>query len=420
MIHFGLICPEGGGHLNPFMALAGELRRRGHRVTFFLRPLGAEKVRAAGFDCQVYGEREHPVEASRARIRAMAAMQGFAALAYTIGRLRCMIVAALAEVPRLARDSKVDVIIVDEAVVSIGATVAEAIRVPYIVVSTALIMYVESEIPPLWTSWSYRTEWWAVLRNRIANRFFRVHTRRIAPVLNACRRQLGLSASNQSSPLVHICHQPPGFDFPRRAWPANLHWTGPLTDPSIRAPIEFPFERLDARPLAYAVLGSILGENRAMFRCISQACTGLPVQLAISLGGSASAADLGKLPGDPLVVDSAPQLELLKRAALCINHGGMNTVIESLAERVPIIALPIMNDGPGTAARIVWTGCGEMVRPSELNPARLQTTVIRVLNDPRYRAAAMRMRDACREAGGLKRAVDLIERAVAGSANITN
>ncbi|MBC8107413.1 MAG: hypothetical protein H7Z14_12540 [Anaerolineae bacterium] len=133
MIHFGLICPEGGGHLNPFMALAAELRPRGHRVTFYLRPLGVANVRAAGFDCPTYGERKHSADESRAHLRAMAKKRRFAALPYTVGRLRTMISAALAELPRLARAGAVDVIIVDDAVVSIVATVAEVLRIPYAV-----------------------------------------------------------------------------------------------------------------------------------------------------------------------------------------------------------------------------------------------------------------------------------------------
>ena len=36
MGHIGVICPNTPGHLNPMIALGDALRRRGHRVTFFL------------------------------------------------------------------------------------------------------------------------------------------------------------------------------------------------------------------------------------------------------------------------------------------------------------------------------------------------------------------------------------------------
>jgi hypothetical protein len=40
------------------------------------------------------------------------------------------------------------------------------------------------------------------------------------------------------------------------------------------------------------------------------------------------------IPASAIVVSKAPQIELLKRAELCITHAGINTTLESLA-RVP-------------------------------------------------------------------------------------
>jgi UDP:flavonoid glycosyltransferase YjiC (YdhE family) len=36
--------------------------------------------------------------------------------------------------------------------------------------------------------------------------------------------------------------------------------------------------------------------------------------------------------------------KLLKRAALCITHAGLNTTLESLAHGVPMVAIPIAYD----------------------------------------------------------------------------
>jgi len=43
-------------------------------------------------------------------------------------------------------------------------------------------------------------------------------------------------------------------------------------------------------------------------------------------------------PGDPIVVPFAPQLELLKHAAVCITHAGLNTALECLTKGVPMVA----------------------------------------------------------------------------------
>ena len=66
----------------------------------------------------------------------------------------------------------------------------------------------------------------------------------------------------------------------------------------------------------------------------------------ISLGGGLDSARLGKLAGDPLVVRFAPQLEILKRAVLVITHAGLNTVLESLSEGVPLVACPSATTNP--------------------------------------------------------------------------
>ena len=41
-----------------------------------------------------------------------------------------------------------------------------------------------------------------------------------------------------------------------------------------------------------------------------------------------------------------------KRASVCITHAGLNTVLESLAQGVPQVAIPVTVDQPGVAARI--------------------------------------------------------------------
>jgi len=41
----------------------------------------------------------------------------------------------------------------------------------------------------------------------------------------------------------------------------------------------------------------------------------------------------GSGPGSPLVVEYAPQLELLAKARLTITHAGLNTVLDSLSSR---------------------------------------------------------------------------------------
>jgi MGT family glycosyltransferase len=146
-----------------------------------------------------------------------------------------------------------------------------------------------------------------------------------------------------------------------------------------------------------------------MFRNIAQACAGLDAQLVMSTGHGVAPAALGKLPGDLILVDFAPQLELIRNAALTITHAGLNTVLDALSAGVPMVAVPITNDQPGVAGRVVWIGAGEALALNRLTPRRLSALVRRVLDDPSYRAAAERVRQSIQAGGGAPRAAEIIE-----------
>jgi len=127
----------------------------------------------------------------------------------------------------------------------------------------------------------------------------------------------------------------------------------------------------------------------------------------MSLGNTA--ASLGNLPGAPVVVNYAPQLDLLSRAALTITHAGTNTTLAALSFGVPLVAVPISHDQPATAARIAFSGAGEVVSPASLTPGRLRTAVQRVIAEPSYRTNAQRIQKVIAQAGGVRRAADLVE-----------
>ena len=75
-----------------------------------------------------------------------------------------------------------------------------------------------------------------------------------------------------------------------------------------------------------------------------------------------------------------------------------------------MVAAPITNDQPAIAARAGQCGAAEILRLSDLTPARLADTVKRVMDDSRYAAAARRVGAAMQKAGGATRAAEIIER----------
>jgi zeaxanthin glucosyltransferase len=121
---------------------------------------------------------------------------------------------------------------------------------------------------------------------------------------------------------------------------------------------------------------------------------------------------LGTLPGNHLVVDFAPQLALLDKAALLISHAGVNTVLEAITRGVPMVALPRSADQPGMGSRIEYTGIGLQASFSRCTPEELRRLITRVLTDDRFRQRAKELQQAMIAAGGAQRAADIAEEAL--------
>ena len=414
-VHVGLVCPELSGHLNPMLALGRQLQRQGHRVTHIGRLDAESAAAAAGIDFHPVGQTRYPPGSVAAMTARLGTLSGLAALRFTIADFLQVTGMLLQELPQVFAALRLDGLIVDQTSPA-GTSVADAVGLPAVTLCSALPMNEEAGVPPLVTGWPYRRGWWGRLRNRAAYCAFSYATRPILKRLNEYRIGHGLPPARNrgklSSRLAQIGQLPLELDFPRRELPGCFHYVGPLSDPAARPPADFPFDRLDGRPLIYASLGTLQNRQEHVFHEIAAACAELDVQLVISKGRSAAETSQ-PLPGGPLVVPFAPQLELVRRSALVITHAGMNTVLEALAQGVPLVAVPITNDQPGVAARVARSGAGEVVPLRRLTARRLRAAVVRVLSQPSYRREAERLRSCIGQAGGLPRAARIAELAIA-------
>ena len=205
-------------------------------------------------------------------------------------------------------------------------------------ICNCLALNPDPEIPPWMTGWDYNPTPEGIARNE---RGYAELTRVVQPILtevNSHRERFGLSPipaptarlRGGESPLATISQQPAFFDFPRSSLPQTFHYTGPFLRSASSDDADFPFDRLDGRPLIYASMGTLQNRRQEIFQAIAGACDGLDAQLVVSLGRRGQPLP-NDLPGQPLLVDYAPQRLLLERAALTITHAGVNTVLESLA-----------------------------------------------------------------------------------------
>lgn len=413
MAHIGVFCLPMPSHLSLFLALGEALASRGHRISFFGVSDNERKIRQAGFDFYATDSDAMPPGTFTALTKSMG-QRGSAVGMRLQGRFdELRYQAILEKAPAIVQRIGLEAAIVDQAEACSGS-IAEAAGLPWVTVSSGLSMNVEPCVPPQFTSWTYSESAAARLRNRLVYSAVWLAGIRTRQIINRYRARWGLRTlrgmNDAFSPFAQVSQQNREFDFPRKELPRWFYYVGPIRASS-RPPVAFPWEALDGRRLIYASLGTVNRQKNIYYR-IAESCADLDAQLVVSLGGAASVEDFQGLRGSPLVVQFAPQAQLLERAALCITHGGLNTTLESLAAGAPLVAIPINFDQFGVAARIRWTGTGEFVSSGQLTPPRLRTAIQHVLERPGYAEAARSMRDAMTGINGAQRAAEIIEEVI--------
>ena len=414
MRHFGIISPPVSGHIHPMAALGRELIARGHRVTYLQVIDLEDKIGSEELEFAPIGIEDHPRGSLPRSLEQLGQRAGLSALRFTIDAVARMSTAMCRDAPAAIRAAGIDALLVDQMEPA-GGAVAEHLGIPFITICNALPINRDAIAPPAFSPWNYRNTRLAHLRNVVGYAVSDWLTSPVARVVAEYRAKWRLrplaSPDDSFSRAAQICQMPRELDFPRANLPETFHYVGPLRRTASRE-IPFPWERLDDRPLVYASLGTLQNSRERVFRCFADACRALNVQLVLSHGGGLTEQQASNLPGSPIVVNYAPQEALLTRAQLTLTHAGLNTVLDSLACGVPLVAVPITYEQPAIARRVEWHRCGASVPLGRLHPRRLTRLIDALLHDSTTRHNAAAIARAISVAGGVKRATELIENAV--------
>lgn len=99
--------------------------------------------------------------------------------------------------------------------------------------------------------------------------------------------------------------------------------------------------------------------------------------------------------------------QFLQRWRKFLEEHETRTVLESLAQGVPQLAIPVTFEQPGVAARKT----GVTMSFADLTSKRLATLLEEVLTQPIYRENARKFQEIIGKRNGLAMAADIIERA---------
>ncbi|MEM8995062.1 MAG: nucleotide disphospho-sugar-binding domain-containing protein [Acidobacteriota bacterium] len=228
--------------------------------------------------------------------------------------------------------------------------------------------------------------------------------------------------------LPVLCWNARELDWPggsaREELPANVSYVGPMVlrggatpasasepDPALDAWRRFKATRGGAdgerRPLVYASLGSFWAGDTALLRHLVEIFVRRPEwDLVLGLGRRADADDLGPAPRNVLVLDWAPQTEVLADADAAVVHGGVASLNECALLGVPTVVYSTgIVEQDGNAARVDFHGIGRIAA----TPHDIESSIQGVLEDPAYRRRLDALRPALERYARERIALGLIE-----------
>jgi len=400
----GFICPNLPGHLNPMTALARHLQARNHEVVFLY------STEANGLPFVPGPEKDHINENRTEQSK----RHGEDALRSGVRQVLAQTETILKSLPETVRTNGVDALLLDT--VQFYAELGPMqLGMPYVQVSNGLHFDYSGYTPLCVYGWPHETTPAALARNREGVGKWADLLQSVTGRVRAHAQSIGQKIdwndlSSTLSPFASITQTPSAFDFESSHWPSQFHHTGPFHDGKGREKVDFPWERLTGEPLIYASMGTILNGRVDVFHTIVAALAkNKNLQLVLSIGDQVDPRQIGSVPNNAIIVKRAPQLELLKTSSVCITHAGLNTVLESLAQGVPQLAIPITYDQPGVAARIAHKQTGVVTALDKLTADHLAFLLNEVLSNATYRENARKLQKAIADANGLSVAADLIE-----------
>ncbi len=124
--------------------------------------------------------------------------------------------------------------------------------------------------------------------------------------------------------------------------------------------------------------------------------------------------DFPHIPADTILVNVAPQLQILQKAALMVTHGGLNSIKECIFFNVPMVVYPISFDQPGNSARVSYHGLGKVGNLKKATPESIHALIQEVLSDAEIRNNVEKMSKIFRESEEKAALLEWIEKMAKG------
>lgn len=402
------------GDLHPMIALALELRRRGHEIVFATSESYREKIEVLGLALSPMRPDLNPEDRELAR-RVMDAKSGTEILLKEIlmPNLRAMYDDLLKAV------AGADLLINGEVVYA-AKSVAEKTGIKWISTSLAPISLFSAHDPNVYPT----AQWYENLRfmpvgfHRSLFGFMRWTIRDWLNPYKEFRRALGLDENHdpifygKNSNLLHLAMFSKVLAKPQTDWHSPTLQTGFCfydgQDDLGKMPRKLnEFLAGGDAPIIFTLGSAAAMDARDFFEESAKAAK-LLNKRAVLLYGIFNQAPKD-LPENVIAFDYAPYSLIFPKAACVVHQGGIGTTSQVLRAGVPMLVMPYSHDQPDNAARCIRLGVARRISRDDYNDRTAAREIGKLLANSDCKANAARVKNIVISEHGTKVACDGIE-----------
>lgn len=408
------------GDIHPYMAIAMELQRRGHKPVIATMEVYREKVEGIGVEfVPVRPHIAEPKQQDPALIeKIMEPKTGPRFLTEEV-------------VFPAVRESYADLLpavkgadlLVTHPAAPAGPLVGRKTGMPWISTVLAPLSFFSAYDPPMPPFW----RWYPkinVLGPRVMGFFLRVTMSTYkAKAITAFRDELGIEDygnpmfAGQHSPSLVLALFSKVFAQPQPDWPKQAAITGfCFYDGNHDAPIPAELTRFlenGPPPIVFTLGSSAVWVARDFFRESIEAAKRLGRRAVLLIGDERNLPH--SLPEGIIAVGYAPYQTLLPKACAVVHHGGVGTTSQGLLAGVPTLIVPFAFDQADNAEHARRVGTSRTLYRNKYFAPRVAADLDALLSQPSYASRALEVSKELKQENGPARAADLIEQFLSGT-----
>jgi len=408
------------GDLHPMLALAIELRRRGHKIVVNTLEVYREKIDTLQFEFRPLRPNIHRDDRELAR-EIMDAKSGTEKLLREI--LLPNVRAMYDDLMKAALGA--DALITGEVVYAAASVVKKA-RIKWITTSLAPASFLSPYDPfvPPTAQWLKHFRFLgATVHGAIYSVIHRLVGGWLEPY-REFRREIGLSENHDPifkdkfSDLLHLAMFSKVLGKPQPDWHRPTVQTGFCfydgQDDLGKMPEDLTgFLEYGEPPIVFTLGSAAVMDARDFFEESAEAARGLNRRAVLLYGVFNEPPKLAESEErkDPNIVafDYAPYSQIFRRAVCVVHQGGVGTTAQVLRAGVPHLIMPYSHDQPDNAARCERIGVARTIARENYSARTAAKELCEILSDSSYKANAVRTSKIIKAENGTQTACDMIE-----------